>query len=266
MVFWAGNFIVVKGAIGVLPPVGFTFLRYCIAALTLLDPACAGARARSGCRAATSSRSSLLGAHRLRLLPDPVAGRAPDDPGRRFGAAHRGDARHDGAAGDGGRGGHAERGQARRRVRLVRRGRAGHRRRPGTRPRRVAGRGRADAARRRVLGGLHGLRRGDPAPPLSARHNDLGARGRDVCMAPVGDRPARDHRPVRRRTRRPVRASSMRASSRPGRQCRRPPGREGPRTDMGDSAAVPRPAARRRHGGHLPGRADPTRSRSSAAR
>jgi drug/metabolite transporter (DMT)-like permease len=36
MVFWAGNFIVVKGAIAVLPPVGFTFLRYCIAAITLL--------------------------------------------------------------------------------------------------------------------------------------------------------------------------------------------------------------------------------------
>jgi drug/metabolite transporter (DMT)-like permease len=36
MVFWAGNFIVVKGAIGVLPPIGFTFLRYCIAAVTLL--------------------------------------------------------------------------------------------------------------------------------------------------------------------------------------------------------------------------------------
>jgi drug/metabolite transporter (DMT)-like permease len=36
MVFWAGNFIVVKGAIGILPPVGFTFLRYCIATITLL--------------------------------------------------------------------------------------------------------------------------------------------------------------------------------------------------------------------------------------
>ena len=36
MVFWAGNFIVVKGAIGILPPVGFTFLRYALAALTLL--------------------------------------------------------------------------------------------------------------------------------------------------------------------------------------------------------------------------------------
>jgi drug/metabolite transporter (DMT)-like permease len=36
MVFWAGNFIVVKGAIGILPPVGFTFVRYIIASLTLL--------------------------------------------------------------------------------------------------------------------------------------------------------------------------------------------------------------------------------------
>jgi drug/metabolite transporter (DMT)-like permease len=36
MVFWAGNFIVVKGAIEVLPPVGFSFIRYSIAAITLL--------------------------------------------------------------------------------------------------------------------------------------------------------------------------------------------------------------------------------------
>jgi drug/metabolite transporter (DMT)-like permease len=36
MVFWAGNFIVTKTAIGILPPVGFTFLRYCIASITLL--------------------------------------------------------------------------------------------------------------------------------------------------------------------------------------------------------------------------------------
>ena len=36
MVFWSGNFIVVKGAIGILPPIGFTFLRYCLAAVTLL--------------------------------------------------------------------------------------------------------------------------------------------------------------------------------------------------------------------------------------
>ena len=36
MVFWAGNFIVVKGAIEILPPVGFTFLRYLIASATLV--------------------------------------------------------------------------------------------------------------------------------------------------------------------------------------------------------------------------------------
>jgi len=36
MALWAGNFIVVKGAVGVLPPVGFTVLRYGLASLSLL--------------------------------------------------------------------------------------------------------------------------------------------------------------------------------------------------------------------------------------
>ena len=36
MLFWAGNFIVVKGAIGIVPPIAFTFLRYVLAAVTLL--------------------------------------------------------------------------------------------------------------------------------------------------------------------------------------------------------------------------------------
>lgn len=36
MVAWAGNFIVVKGAIAVLPPVAFTSLRYGLAAIALL--------------------------------------------------------------------------------------------------------------------------------------------------------------------------------------------------------------------------------------
>jgi drug/metabolite transporter (DMT)-like permease len=36
MAFWAGNFIVVKSAITVLPPVVFTSIRYAVAALTLL--------------------------------------------------------------------------------------------------------------------------------------------------------------------------------------------------------------------------------------
>jgi drug/metabolite transporter (DMT)-like permease len=35
MVFWAANFIVVKTALEVLPPVGFTFLRFILASLTL---------------------------------------------------------------------------------------------------------------------------------------------------------------------------------------------------------------------------------------
>jgi drug/metabolite transporter (DMT)-like permease len=33
---WASNFIVVKGAVEILPPIAFSFLRYCIAAITLL--------------------------------------------------------------------------------------------------------------------------------------------------------------------------------------------------------------------------------------
>jgi drug/metabolite transporter (DMT)-like permease len=36
MVFWAGNFIVVKGAVGVVPPIAFTFLRYVLASVTLV--------------------------------------------------------------------------------------------------------------------------------------------------------------------------------------------------------------------------------------
>lgn len=36
MVVWAANFIVVKDAIAILPPVGFTFLRYALASATLV--------------------------------------------------------------------------------------------------------------------------------------------------------------------------------------------------------------------------------------
>ncbi len=36
MVVWAGNFIVVKSALEVLPPVGFTFLRFALASMTLM--------------------------------------------------------------------------------------------------------------------------------------------------------------------------------------------------------------------------------------
>jgi drug/metabolite transporter (DMT)-like permease len=36
MVLWAANFIVVKTAVAVLPPVGFTFLRFSLASITLL--------------------------------------------------------------------------------------------------------------------------------------------------------------------------------------------------------------------------------------
>lgn len=36
MVVWAGNFVVVKAAVAALPPIGFTFIRFVLASLTLL--------------------------------------------------------------------------------------------------------------------------------------------------------------------------------------------------------------------------------------
>jgi len=36
MAFWAGNFIVIKGALGTLPPIGFTLLRFVLASAILL--------------------------------------------------------------------------------------------------------------------------------------------------------------------------------------------------------------------------------------
>ena len=56
MVVWAANFIVVKDVITVLPPVGFTFLRYALASIALLVLLRWSARARSGSRAATPLR------------------------------------------------------------------------------------------------------------------------------------------------------------------------------------------------------------------
>ena len=57
MVVWAGNFIVVKDAIGVMPPVAFTFLRYALAAATLLL-ILRWRRERSGGRAGDDRRGS----------------------------------------------------------------------------------------------------------------------------------------------------------------------------------------------------------------
>ena len=65
----------------ILPPIGFSFLRYCIAAITLLILL----RWREG--AIRLPRGDvvpilLLGVIGFGLLPDPVADRAPDHPGR----------------------------------------------------------------------------------------------------------------------------------------------------------------------------------------
>ena len=212
MVFWAGNFIVVKGAIEILPPVGFTFLRYLRRVAPRCSRSCAGARARSACRGATSLRIAVLGVDRLRLLPDPVAGRAPDHPGRRLGPAHRRDPGHHGAA---------------------RRWRSGPTRRT---PSKLvgafvsfagvalvigAGQGLVLGAslvgdvltlrRGRLLGGLHGLRRDDPAAPLAAGDHDLGdPRGDAVHRARSGIAQLVDRRSRRGRADRPRRDPLLR--------------------------------------------------------
>ena len=77
MALWAGNFIVVKGAVDILPPVGFTFLRYVIASATVL----ALLRWRSGSISLPRERlppDLHPGGRRLRVLPDPLVGRAPE--------------------------------------------------------------------------------------------------------------------------------------------------------------------------------------------
>ena len=91
MVLWAANFIVVKSALAVLPPVGFTFLRFVLASVTLLRPApLAGGLDRPA--AARPRRDLRARRPRIRDLPDPLDDRAHDDPGGRLGADHRVDA------------------------------------------------------------------------------------------------------------------------------------------------------------------------------
>ena len=91
MVLWAANFIVVKSALEVLPPVGFTFLRFVLASVTLFVLL----RWREG--SVGLPRRDLLAdlrarRARVRDLPDPLDDRAHDGPGGRLGADHRLDA------------------------------------------------------------------------------------------------------------------------------------------------------------------------------
>ena len=89
MVLWAGNFIVVKAALAVLPPVGFTFLRFASRRSTLLlAPALARGLDPAAARA-TSCRSSLLGALGFGIYQILWTTGLADDAGRRLGAAHR---------------------------------------------------------------------------------------------------------------------------------------------------------------------------------
>ncbi len=265
MVFWAGNFIVVKGAVGVLPPVGFTFLRYCLASVTLLAllrwregsfrlprgdivPVFLLGAIGFGCyqmlwtvalQTIPAGDSALLIAATpvmTALLAMAVGADTPNSvkvagalTSRSWASALVI------AAGQGLVLGASLIGDG---LTLL-------------------------AAACWAIYTVFGCRH--PAAALAARHIDLGARRRNDLHGSGRHRAARDDGPFGHRTRRALRDLLRRRARGRARERRRPPGRQGPRTDLGDRAAVPGPAARGRHGRGLPVRADPPRARSSVA-
>ena len=272
MVFWAGNFIVVKDAVDGpaagrvhVPPLRSGRRSTLLALLRWREGAHPAAAAATGA-ASRCSASSGSGATRS---CGPIA--LADDPGRRLGAAHRRDA-----------GPHrGDRRRDRRRTRSPGRSSSGpSSRSPGVVVVIAAGAGfdfggspigdLLTLARRAVLGDLHAR----SAAPVLRRHSPL--RADDLGD---GRRHGRSSRPVglgqlsRRATgldgrhRRVVLAIAYSGRCRGGpRQRRGLQRRSAARPDPGDRPAVARPGAGGRPRVDLPGRADPHRPRSSAAR
>ena len=271
MVFWAGNFIVVKGAVEILPPVGFSFLRF---ASRLDDPAgpAALARGRASGSAARRRRAdrwlarASSGSACYQILW-PIA--LQTHPGRRLGAAHRDDAGHDRAAGDGDRRRHAERGRS---------SSARSSRSPAWRWSSRAGQGldlggvarrrRPDAGRGRLLGDLHACSaaRSCAATPRCVTTTWAIVAG-TVFLAPLGHRPARDRRHSSGdRPGRSCSRSSTRGRSRPGfANVIVFHGVEAARTDPGHGPPVPGPGAGGRRWRPSSSASRSARSRSSAA-
>ena len=106
----------------------------------------------------------------------------------------------------------------------------------GRRPRRLARRRRADAHRGGLLGRLHGLRRAGPATPLAAGDDDLGDRRRDAVHRAARHRPAGDDPTCRRSARRSSRDPLLRDARGRRRQRRRVPRREAARARPGSTA------------------------------
>ena len=215
MFLWGGNFIVVKAAVAVLPPIGFTFLRFVLATTTLfvllrlargeLRPA-----ARATCVAIMGFGALGFGVYQILWTTGLTT--VPAGDSALMIAATPGVRR---AARGGGRHGRPHADAAGRRPGLLRRGRRGHR----LRTRADAGRldrRRADHAGRRVLlGGLHGLRVAVPAPLLAAPGDRLGIARRDAGPGAARDLPAPLGRRGRPRARGRRSRSCTRASSRP---------------------------------------------------
>ena len=79
MVLWAGNFIVVKGAVTLIPPVAFAFIRFGLAASCCCS-CCAGGRVPPAAAAATPSscsRSGRSGSASTRSCGRPGSPRSP---------------------------------------------------------------------------------------------------------------------------------------------------------------------------------------------
>ena len=189
MVLWGGNFIVVKSAVAVLPPVGFTFLRFVLATATLFvllrwREGSVGLPRRdlvaimgfgalgfgvyqilwtTGLTTVPAGDSALIIAATpvFVALLAVVAGTDVLTPTKLAGV-----------------------------LRLVRRGRGRHRVRARADARRLDRR-RGDHARRRVLlVDLHGLRRAVPAALLAAPGDGLGIARRDARPRAARDLPA----------------------------------------------------------------------------
>ena len=259
MVLWAANFIVVKSALEVLPPVGFTFLRFVLASLTLfallrwregsvglprrdLLPICGlGALGfglyqilwTTGLTTVPAGDSALIIASTPVLVAFLAVAARSDvlTPAKVVGG-----------------------------VDLVRRGRDRHRDRPGPDPRQLDRRRGDHAPRRVLLVRLPGVRRAVPRPLQPASGRPRGRRSPGPSCSPRW---------------RSASSSAAGSSSIPpdvigavavlGLPCRgrlerrRPERGQGHRPDPDRRVPVPRSGARRRPRRDLPLRADPPR-------
>ena len=237
MVFWAGNFIVVKGALD--DPAAGRRSRSCASrsASTILLALLRWREGRSGSRRANPPRSALLGVLGFGVYQILWTDGAPDDPGRRLGAAHRRDAGLHRADRGRDRLRHAHAGQARRRRGLVRRRGVVVARAPGS-----SSAARSSAIVLTLLAALCWAIYTAFGAPVLRRHSPLVPR-------PGRRSPARRPRADRRR---PAAASGSRGDRRHAEPCSSPSSTRGPRRGHRQRRRLPRRPARSARPGSPP--------------